>query len=112
MVIDNLSNGFDLYNIPRMSLTHSLVVPTNKVFVRQSAFTENGTAIVCRSDHGKIYIFGTEQGERVQILHHTIREIMVQTIEMAAGAENHLIATGSSADCSDICIWAKPVSIN
>lgn len=35
---------------------------------------------------------------------------MVQSVEVVTRADSHLIATGSSADRSTICIWEKPVS--
>jgi hypothetical protein len=71
LLIDNLSNGFDLYNIPRTSPTHSLIIPTKRLYTKQGVFTKNGAQIACGSDHGKVYLYDTQQAERLQVLRHT-----------------------------------------
>jgi hypothetical protein len=71
VLIDNLSSGFDLYNIQRTTPTRSMIIPTKKKFVKQGAFAESGTVIACGSDHGRVYIFSFNKCEELQTLQHT-----------------------------------------
>ena len=110
MLVDNLSNGFDVYNITRTSPSLSLAIPTNRRYTKQGTFAENGTLMVCGSDHGKVYIFGFERGEQLQVLHHAGNDALLQMVDAITTKENHFITTAPSTQDSDICIWVKPVS--
>jgi hypothetical protein len=127
LLIDNLSNGFDLYNIPRTSPTHSLIIPTKRLYTKQGVFTKNGAQIACGSDHGKVYLYDTQLAAHLQVLRHTTGTDIAcpKTSSLTASRGYHDPVRGgchvfrkpnnSNSDMSnnsnsDICIWAKPVS--
>ena len=82
IVIDNMSNGFDLYPPNRNTPTKTFKVDTNKTFVKAGVFAEKGKTVVCGSDHGKAYIFGTDDGKARQILKHGGNDQMIQAVEV------------------------------
>lgn len=71
IVIDNLTEGFDIYHTNRMAAVRRLSVPPQRrgFFARGLAFGEAAMAIVCGSDHGKVYIFGKSSNESENLVH-------------------------------------------
>ena len=57
LLVDNLTNGFDLYQYPQSLPSDSFPIPREKAIVQEGIFLENETSIACGSDHGDIYIF-------------------------------------------------------
>ena len=46
----------------------------------------------------------------VHMLTFATDKILVQTVDSVTTPEAHIIASGSSADVADICLWKKKVS--
>jgi hypothetical protein len=70
LLIDNLTNGFDLYNVTRTSPLRHFNILTTQGYVKQGVFAEQATMIVCGSDHGHVYIFHSDSEDVVQTLYH------------------------------------------
>jgi hypothetical protein len=70
MLLDNLTNGFDLYNMTRTSPLRSFDIPTSRKYVKTGVFAERACAVVCGSDHGSVYVFRTNSQDILQTLRH------------------------------------------
>ncbi|KAK2465177.1 hypothetical protein APHAL10511_002808 [Amanita phalloides] len=111
LVIDNLTEGFDIYTTSRMtSVVRRLRVPQQRrgYFIRGVAFGEAAQAIMCGSDHGTIYVFAAKPSDEMQTLVHAEGRL-VQAIDTVSLPRKHLIASSISEGRFDICIWVKPV---
>jgi hypothetical protein len=75
-----MRNGFDLYPPNRTTPTRTFKVDSRRRFVKNGVFAEMEKAVVCGSDHGKIYVFGMGDGKSRQILTHGSAEQMVQAV--------------------------------
>jgi hypothetical protein len=84
ILVDNMTNGFDLYSSSRTTPSRSFVVPTTKIFAKKGVFGEKGHAVVTGSDHGKVYVFATSKTEVVQRLEHGTERIMIQVVEVSS----------------------------
>jgi len=85
-------------------------VPTTYKYVKKGVFAEQGNVVVCGSDQGTIYLFDINSEEILQTMYHDNTEVLIQTVEAFSAPERNLIASGSSNNGFDICIWEKPVS--
>ncbi|KAF8898280.1 WD40-repeat-containing domain protein [Gymnopilus junonius] len=106
LLIENLARGFDLYHLPCSSPSHSFPILTNKRCIKDGVFAEGSSVVVCGSDHGEIYTFSLSSLEPKQVLKQGGKNTEVQTT--ISNKDCHLIASGSSLECSDIVIWEKP----
>lgn len=82
ILVDNMTNGFDLYNPSRTAPSKSFVVPTTKMFAKKGVFGEKGHTVVTGSDHGKVYVFGVSNTESMQRLEHGSESVMIQAVEV------------------------------
>lgn len=82
LLIDNLSKGFDLYDLPRSSPSQTFYAPSVKRCVKDGAFAEKASAIVCGSDHGKVYIFTKSSSDPIQVLSAAGKTVDVQAISV------------------------------
>jgi hypothetical protein len=82
LLIENLSKGYDLYELPRSSPLCTYPIPTKKRCIKDGAFAESNNLIVCGSDHGKVYLFNLDSSEPQQILHQARGRIDVQAIDV------------------------------
>ena len=82
ILVNNMTNGFDLYNSSHTTPLRLYVVPTTKIFTNKGVFGENGHTVVMRSDHGKVYVFVGSKTEYVQRLEHENKRVMVQAVEV------------------------------
>jgi hypothetical protein len=80
LLVDNLSKGFDLYELPRSSPSYSFAVPNKKKCVKDGAFAEKASAIVCGTDHGQVYVFSTASSTPMQILRAAGKTVEIQAI--------------------------------
>ena len=80
LLVDNLSKGFDLYDLPRSSPSYTFAVPNKKKCVKDGAFAEKASTIVCGTDHGQIYVFSTASSLPTQILTAAEKTVEVQAI--------------------------------
>lgn len=80
ILIDNMTDGFDLYPANRSALIRSFLVQSTQKYVKAGVFAEGRRAIVCGSDHGKIYVFGITDTKLKQELLHGTRKQMIQTV--------------------------------
>jgi hypothetical protein len=83
LLVDNLSNGVDLYNIPRTSPHRSFEIPSTRTYVKGTCFAENNSLAVCGSDHGQVYTFCLGGGDRQQTLKHGSKKTMIQAIDVS-----------------------------
>jgi hypothetical protein len=70
ILVDNLRDGFDLYDLEHPYPMRSFSIPTSRYFVRQGVFAEFFKFAVCGSDHGKVYIFDVRTSALVETLQH------------------------------------------
>jgi hypothetical protein len=82
ILVDNMTNGFDLYTLTRTVPSKTFVVPTTKKFTKKAAFGENGHTVVTGSDHGQVYVFAINKTEPMQTLEHGGRSVMIQAVEV------------------------------
>jgi hypothetical protein len=81
-VIDNVSNGFDIYRLDSGQFVRTLVTREPiRTYPKGVAFANNGQAIIGGSDHGNVYIFERRSGCLLGKLAHA-RNDGVQTIEV------------------------------
>ncbi|KDR76662.1 hypothetical protein GALMADRAFT_139563 [Galerina marginata CBS 339.88] len=107
IVIDNITNGFDVYPIHRSTPIHSFEVPTTHQYVRMAVFGENGSVVVGGSDHGKVYIFDLKAPGITSTIMHGSPTSLIQAVATASLDDRHLIISGSSDDDSSICVHEK-----
>jgi hypothetical protein len=81
-LVDNMTDGFDLYNLSRTVPSKSFVVPTTKQFTKKGVFGEKGNTVVTGSDHGKVYVFAVNKKESIQRLEHRRESVMIQAVEV------------------------------
>ena len=84
LLVDNLSKGFDLYDLPRSSPSYTFAVPGKKRCVKVGVFGEDSSIIACGSDHGKIYIFSTASPVPLQIMGQSSRWIPIQALDVSS----------------------------
>lgn len=70
LLIDNLETGFDLYQPYRTTPSRCFKVVSSEAYVKQGAFGEEETKVVCGSDHGFVYVFGIDGKAPPQKLRH------------------------------------------
>ena len=81
-VIDNVSNGFDIYRLDSGQFVRMLVTREPiRTYPKGVAFANNGQVIIGGSDHGYVYIFERRSGCLLGKLAHA-RNDGVQTIEV------------------------------
>lgn len=80
LLVDNMTDGFDLYSANRLTHLRSFPVKATKKCVKSCLFAEGGKTIVCGSDHGKAYVFGVGDTTPRQELSHGSRKQMIQTV--------------------------------
>ncbi|KAF9042033.1 WD40-repeat-containing domain protein [Panaeolus papilionaceus] len=110
ILVDNLGFGFDLYAPNRAHPVRSYPVPAKRRFVKQAAFAEMGTSVVCGSDHGVVYIYGIDGAKAIQKLVHSRGDDRVPVIEAGRSETGFLIATGSRGKKNGVHIWKKTAS--
>jgi len=81
MLVDNLVDGFDLYQYPRTSPSESFHIPREKSYVFGCTFV-GGKLVACGSDHGLVYLYSVDTGRVAGKLRHGSRSAMVQVIEV------------------------------
>jgi WD40 repeat protein len=80
LLVDNLSDAFDLYHYPHTSPSESFHVPREKAYVHGCTFV--GTLIACGSDHGLVYLYSLDTGNSAGKLWHGSQNSMIQVIEV------------------------------
>jgi len=80
LLVDNMADGFDLYSANRLAPIRSFPVRSTKKFIKSGVFAEGGRAVVCGSDHGKVYVFAIADVQPKQELVHGHRKQMIQTV--------------------------------
>lgn len=79
-IVDNVSNGFDLYKLDTGHFLRTLVTKDPiKTYPKGVAFANKCQAVVGGSDHGHVYIFERKTGKVIQTIKHA-RDGGVQTI--------------------------------
>ena len=82
-VIDNVSNGFDIYRLDSGHFIRTLVTREPiRTYPKGVAFANNCQAIIGGGDHGYVYIFERKSGRILGKLAHS-RNDGVQTIEVS-----------------------------
>ena len=82
-VIDNVSNGFDIYRLDGGHFIRTLVTREPiRTYPKGVAFANNCQAIIAGSDHGYVYIFERKSGCILGKLAHA-RKDGVQTIAVS-----------------------------
>ena len=102
--IDN-GEGFSLHNLKVRSFLRNF--PTGNPIMhypKQVSFGEDGTVLVGGSDHGAVYVFDTEMGCPLDLLHHSdhglVQTLTVsrQTIQRVGNLDQcrHTLKTGTT----------------
>ena len=76
-------DGFDIYRYPHTAPFNAIEVPRKTPFVHGVTFVENGAQIACGSDHGTVYLYSVDKGERLQKLKHGSQRIIVQALDVS-----------------------------
>lgn len=77
MVLDNTTDGFDLYQSDTMTKVRRFASGTlTKKYPRQVALAESGRVVVGGSDCGVIYLFDRRTGAPLDVLRHTERSLI------------------------------------
>lgn len=82
LLIENLSKGFDLYDLPRSSPSYTFAIPTTKRCIKAGVFAEDSSIVVCGSDHGRIYIFSTASPIPLQIIRQGGSSTAIQALDV------------------------------
>lgn len=84
MVFD-CATEFAAYSMeaPEVGPKQTYRVSGTSEFPRQAAFGENGTIVVCGSDHGRVYIFDRMKGTVTDILYHSNSRVNTITVSAA-----------------------------
>ena len=70
LLIDNMTDGFDLYSVNCPAPIRSFPVRSTKKYVKGGISAEGGRTIVCGSDHGRVYVFTVADAKPKQELLH------------------------------------------
>lgn len=71
-VVDNVANGFDLYNLDGGHFVRGFQTrDAKRTYPKGVAFANNSRAIVGGSDHGKVYIFEQKTGRLLKTVTHS-----------------------------------------
>src|ERR1700678_2011023 len=80
LLVENLSKGFDLYDLPLSLPSYTFQTPTRKRCIKDGVFVEESTVVACGSDHGKIYIFSMASSDLVQVIKQANNRVEVQAV--------------------------------
>src|SRR5271155_5151890 len=80
LLVENLSKGFDLYDLPRSSPSYTFQTPTRKRCIKDGVFAEESTVVACGSDHGKIFVFSTASPDPAQVIKQANGKVEVQAV--------------------------------
>ncbi len=80
LLIDNMTDGFDLYSANRHTPIRTFPVRSAKKYVKCGVFAEGGRVVICGSNHGKVYVFSVADIKPKQELLHGNRKQMIQTV--------------------------------
>jgi hypothetical protein len=77
-------NGFDLYRYPanRLAPIRTFSVSSTKKYIKGGVFAAGGRAVVCGSDHGKVYVFPIAETKPKQELFHGNGTQMIQAVSV------------------------------
>jgi len=81
LLVDNLVDGFDLYQYPRTSPSQSFHITREKAYVHGCAFV-GGKLVACGSDHGVVYLYSLDTWRSAGKLRHGSRNTMIQVVEV------------------------------
>ena len=116
ILVDNLENGFDIYELDSPFPIRSFLIPSSiaKHRVKQGVFAEFLRFVACGSDHGKVYIFDVATSEKVGILEHGKANTFVQTIQAFhdRGKGRTVIASGDRETKAEICLWERNIFVS
>ncbi|TFK59710.1 WD40 repeat-like protein [Pluteus cervinus] len=106
-VVDNVLDGFDLYDFGTGKFVRSLRTGrAKKKWPKQIAFAEDSRVVVGGSDHGVIYVFERKTGEVLDELRHASQGL-AQAVSVCDVGGLSMIATGSGVGLGqdNICLW-------
>jgi len=81
LLVDNLAS-YDLYRYPRTSPSDTFSVPRVDTYTHEATFIENGSLVICGSDHGTVYVFCLDTTKTVQKLKHGGKKTMIQAVDV------------------------------
>ena len=58
----------------------SYIIPTKRRTVKDGAFGEGSSAVICSSNHGKVYIFSTSTADPIQVLSQAGKTTDIQVV--------------------------------
>lgn len=83
LVIDNATNGFDLHELETGAYIRTFVTPPPlKKVLKQIGIGLSGRVIMTGSDHGYLYIFDKDTGQRIAALKH-LKKGLVQILTVS-----------------------------
>jgi len=83
LLVETLSRGVDLYELPGSSPLCTFSVPSNRRCTKDVGFAEGATTVVSGSDHGAVYVFSIDRPEPIQILKHYRARSLIQSIDVS-----------------------------
>lgn len=107
--IDDPSQGICVYSLDSHELIRTLAIPATLWRPRKISFHQaDGSAIVCGSDHGCVYVLDHTSGRTVDVLH--IGNDWVQTVESTTVEGRAAVVTARSGEHighTDILVWVR-----
>ncbi|KIM34831.1 hypothetical protein M413DRAFT_32993 [Hebeloma cylindrosporum] len=110
VVVDNLSDGMDLYNLDTAEYMETFLTrrTSANVFPKSVAFANQSRAVVGGSDHGIVYIFDRKSGHVIHSLKYA-KKGGVETLAVQDSRKNDcVLLAAASSTCSEatyIRIW-------
>jgi outer membrane protein assembly factor BamB len=90
-VVDNVVNGYELYQLERGEFARCYFTNVERRVRRRVAFGEDSRVVVGGSDRGIVYVFDRQTGEMLDTLPHA-KKGLVQTIAVRQNLiEKHLL---------------------
>jgi len=127
LLVETLSRGVDLYELPGSSPSCTFSVPSKRRCTKDVGFAEGAAVIVSGSDHGTIYVFSIDGPEPIQTLKQggvrsliqaidvgdisiTLLTMLAHSMQTTTTHDFHYIASATSDDKSELSLWRKHVS--
>jgi hypothetical protein len=84
LLVENISKGFDLYDLPQSLPSYAFPVLTKKRCIKAGVFAEDSSLVACGSDPGKIYMFSTASPVPLQIMRQASHWTAIQVLDVSS----------------------------
>ncbi|KAK7446672.1 hypothetical protein VKT23_014367 [Stygiomarasmius scandens] len=109
VILDDVTQGVALYKLSTPDRVKTFAVPCDERRSRSVSFHDDGSKIVCGSDHGNIYIFDRRTGLVHDIIFIGTKDWVqsVTTVEIAGVPTIIACRSGANVGQDNIQVWEK-----